>query len=52
MCSCFYLRIFKQLIKGLGVRLADELSDMIVKIKRASSSSHLNPPELPGSYFL
>lgn len=50
MCSCFYLRLSKQLVEGLGVRLADEVSDMIVRIKRGlSRCCYTQPPEPPGT---
>lgn len=50
MCSCFYLRLSKQLLGGLGVRLADEVSDMIVRIKRGlSRCCYHQPPEPPGT---
>lgn len=49
MCSCFYLRLATQLLGGLGARLADEVSDMIVKIKRGlSRCCYARPPEPPG----
>lgn len=50
MCSCFYLRLSKQLVGGLGARLADEVSDMIVRIKRGlSRCCYSQPPEPPGT---
>ena len=49
MCSCFYLRLVAQLLGGLGVRIADEVSDMIVKFKRGlSRCCYTLPPEPPG----
>jgi hypothetical protein len=49
MCSCFYLRLSKQLLGGLGTRLADEVADMIVRIKRSlSTCCYSQPPEPPG----
>lgn len=36
-CSCFYLRIARGLVIGLGSRLINEVIDMIVRIKRAVS---------------
>ncbi|KYN45332.1 B-cell linker protein [Trachymyrmex septentrionalis] len=48
MCSCFYLRLSKQLLGGLGTRLADEVADMIVRIKRGlSTCCYAQPPEPP-----
>lgn len=50
MCSCFYLRLSKQLLGGLGARFADEVSDMIVRIKRGlSRCCYSQPPEPPGT---
>ncbi|KZC05897.1 Lymphocyte cytosolic protein 2 [Dufourea novaeangliae] len=50
MCSCFYLRLSKQLLGGLGARLADEVYDMIVRIKRGlSRCCYTHPPEPPGT---
>ncbi|KAG7200814.1 hypothetical protein KM043_003185 [Ampulex compressa] len=52
MCSCFYLRLSKQLLGGLGERLADEVSDMIVRIKRGlSRCCSSQPPEPPGIFL-
>ncbi|KOX72722.1 B-cell linker protein [Melipona quadrifasciata] len=52
MCSCFYLRLSKQLVEGLGARLADEVSDMIVRIKRGlSRCCYSQPPEPPESTY-
>lgn len=46
---CFYLRLSKQLLGGLGTRLADEIADMIVRIKRGlSTCCYSQPPEPPG----
>ncbi|KAL2725077.1 Lymphocyte cytosolic protein 2 [Vespula squamosa] len=48
MCSCFYLRLSKHLLGGLGERLADEVSDMIVRIKRGlSRCCYSQPPDPP-----
>lgn len=50
MCSCFYLRLSKHLLGGLGTRLADEVADMIVRIKRGlSTCCYSQPPEPPGT---
>lgn len=50
MCSCFYLRLSKHLLGGLGTRLADEVADMIVRIKRGlSTCCYSQPPEPPGN---
>ncbi|EFN64538.1 Lymphocyte cytosolic protein 2 [Camponotus floridanus] len=49
MCSCFYLRLSKQLLGGLGIRLVDEVADMIVRIKRGlSTCCYSQPPDPPG----
>lgn len=51
MCSCFYLRLSKQLLGGLGIRLIDEVADMMVRIKRGlSTCCYSQPPEPPGIY--
>ncbi|CAD6209829.1 GSCOCG00010833001-RA-CDS [Cotesia congregata] len=42
-CSCFYLRITRGLVIGLGSRLINEVIDMIVRIKQAMSKCCYTP---------